>query len=203
MRKRSISDQCLLTRDVNFNFKRSKSEEKLRSSKLAKNQQNDKKKKQIINFIKPTSIFRIKKNKNNDIIFPVKLTTENETMKRQQNQQNKKKKSVILEAASLLKVENYSELNERIEILKLSMMNNLNKLIERDVSLMDLERKANNLTNDTLNLKMTSVKVKKIKMYKKFRKKILICLLIFIVIFVLYCYFLFFINQNNPDTIKK
>lgn len=194
MRKRSISDQCLVARDFNFNFKRSKSEERLRSSKLAKSQQNDKKKKQIINFIKPTSIFKIKKNRNNETNFPVKLITVNETSKRPQN--HKKKKSVILEAASLLKVENYSQLNEKIENLKLSMMNSINKLIERDVSLMDLERKANNLTTDTLNLKMTTVKVKKIKMYKKFRKKILICLFVFFLIVVCYCCFLFVINRN-------
>ncbi|RNA40990.1 hypothetical protein BpHYR1_044513 [Brachionus plicatilis] len=162
MRKRSISDQCLVDRDISFNFrqniKKSKSEEQLKLFKHGQNNQADSKRKQIINFVKPTSIFRIKKNKNNYQNLPVKLKTVNETGGKQKNQLSMKKKSVVLQAAALLQVDNYSELNERIEFLKVSMMNNLNKLLERDVSLMDLERKADNLTADALNLKMTSNK---------------------------------------------
>lgn len=200
MRKRSISDQCLATHNISINFNRSKSEERLKSCKFAaKNQQNESKRKQIIKFVKPSSIFKIKKNKNNIRIPSFKFTTVNETENKQKNEQNVKKQSVVLQAAALLQFESYSELNERVESLKISMMNNLNKLLEREVSLMDLERKADNLTTDTLNLKMTSTKVKKIKLYKKFRKKIFVCLLIFVVVIGLYCYFLFFLNLNKTD----
>ncbi|CAF0807410.1 unnamed protein product [Brachionus calyciflorus] len=200
MRKRSISDQCLVKHNLVYNFKqnlnRAKSEEKLKINKIV-TKQGQSKRKQFLNFVKPASLFRFKKDKSK-IEHPIILTTINEneavTVK------FPKKKSIVLQAGDFLNADNYPDLNGKLEVLKISMMNNLNRLIERDHSLMDLEKKADSLNCDALNLKMTSNNIKKLKAYKKLRNRIFFCLIVLVIILIFYSAFIFWFNYTRPKS---
>lgn len=158
-------------------------------------------KKPFGNFIKPSSLFKFKKFKpkfaskqpqiptiieineefkqSNQNICIQTNKKENTVIHVQAKPNNQRKTSIVLQAAALLNFENYTDMNAKIELIKKSMMDNLNRLIERDASLMDLETKADNLNKDTLNLNMISNKINKLNTKKKLQHRIIFCIVVF------------------------
>lgn len=210
MKKKSISDQCLVARDlknlkglkynVNRLSKKSRSEEKINIPKS---------KLQFTNFVKPSSLFKFKKIKQkfvNKSIQPIpELVVINENNQRdsKETRPSPKKNSIILQATALVNLDDYSDLNEKIEALKMSMMQNLNKLIERDASLMDLQVRADNLNKDTFELNVTSGRIKKWYKFKKLKNKIILFLFFLVFILVVCLYFWYENNLNNRNIESK
>ncbi len=99
------------------------------------------------------------------------------------NHINRHKDSVFLSTTTttLMTQQDFSEIivnaNERLDLVKIEMMNNINKLIERENGLIDLEAKANNLSLNTIDLNQTSNNVNKTLKLKFFNKKMIYILL--------------------------
>ena len=77
--------------------------------------------------------------------------------------------------------ENYDDLNTKLDMIKKSVMENLNKLKDRNVSLQDLEMKADYLSQHALNLNMVSTNIKKqqkAKMRVKYSMAVIVVLFI-------------------------
>lgn len=80
-------------------------------------------------------------------------------------------------------------------------MDNLNKLQERDVSLQDLVLKADYLSQNALNLNLTSVNIKKQKVKSNVKIKLLIVCLIFFFASAVYSYFIYYgLYRDNLKT---
>lgn len=104
-----------------------------------------------------------------------------------------RKNSILVQTTALLDYDTYDELNVKLDMIKQSVMENLNKLKERDVSLQDLEMKADYLSQHALNLNMVSTNIKKQQKATKMNVKyiMLVILVVFVGISTVYSYLLY------------
>ena len=203
MRKKSISDECLAiasAKNLRLKLNKCKSEldmvvsdrkNSLSKEKISHNSNlNKKMKKKFKNFTKllfnGSSTKKLNDKENiSKCDNLVNLRKQSEDIINY-NHVNRHKDSVFYTTSTtttLMTQQDFSNMilnaNERLDSVKIEMMNNINKLIERENGLNDLETKANNLSLNTIDLNQTSNNVKKslkIDYYKKF---------IYIVLFLL------------------
>jgi hypothetical protein len=101
---------------------------------------------------------------------------------------NLKNSSIILHAAAFINTYEkiYDNTLEKLDEIKFAMKENINKLIERDVNLNDLEVKAHNLNQNTLNLNLTSNKLKKKNQMpcRHWAVRIVVLFIVFLIIFI-------------------
>jgi hypothetical protein len=221
MRKKSISDECLAlaaTKCLRLKLNKCKSEldmvvldrkNSLSKEKLSHNSNlNKKMKKKFKNFTKllfnGSSIKKINDKENiSKCDNLVNLRKQSEDVINF-NHINRHKDSVFFTTTTttVMTQQDFSDMivnaNERLDSVKIEMMNNINKLIERENGLIDLEAKANNLSLNTIDLNQTSNSVKKTFKMKFFNKK-LIYILIYLFAFAS-AFITMFVLMNNYVT---
>lgn len=108
------------------------------------------------------------------------------------------KNSIVLQAAAF--INNYERIYdhtlEKLDDIKFVMKENINKLIERDANLNDLELKAHNLNQNTLDLNLTSHKLKQKHTFLalKYRSWAVRISILFIIVFIIIFYIYKLIN---------
>jgi hypothetical protein len=218
MRKKSISDECLaIAAAKNIRSKLSKCKSELdmvvleRKNSLSKEKLNHnsnlnkKMKKKFKNFTK--LLFNgssMKKLNDKDTMSKcdnlVSLRKQSEDGINY-NRINRHKDSVLYTTTTttVMTQKDFSDMivnaNERLDSVKIEMMNNINKLIERENDLIDLEAKANNLSLNTIDLNQTSNNVK--KSFKiRFNKKIIYILLYLVTFAAAFVSMFVFMNSS-------
>lgn len=197
MKKKSISDQCLVKNDLKMLAKsrlqmrrlsKSKSEEKFLRAKSSR----------LKAFIDPRrklDVFKTFKFRSNAQTSQQPTCTneninKNIQMSCVQLGGDQRKTSLLFQATACVEYESYQDLNEKLDIIKQSMMNNLNRLIERDVSIQNLEAKADILSKDAFNLQLISNNVKKAEYKNRLKSKfVLSCVFsTFLLLFLIVCF---------------
>lgn len=110
-----------------------------------------------------------------------------------------RRNSILFQTTTLIDYDNYQDLNAKIDVIKQSMMDNLNKLKERDVSIQDLEQKADYLNQHALNLNMVSTNIKKQQksiFRSNVKRRILGIMIVFFGLCSVCSYFIYFKISN-------
>ena len=113
-----------------------------------------------------------------------------------------RRNSILFQTTTLIDYENFQDLNAKIDIIKQSMMDNLNKLKERDVSIQDLEQKADYLNQHALNLNMVSTNIKKKQksiLRSSVKRRLLGVLVVFFGLCSVCSYFIYFKITNTAS----
>ena len=99
----------------------------------------------------------------------------------------------------------YEDSVEKIDTIKKALMQNIEKLIERNANLNDLQDKACNLNLNTLDLQITTNRVKKrtMKSYKNIIMIILVILLILVILAASYSIFEVYYDRKIKSKMKK
>lgn len=196
MKKRSISDQCLVSetlqklrlREQNATddwMSRTKSMDKLGDGESSHQR--------LSGRIKESSrgisrIFRLKPKSANQ------LSSSSMSSNAAKNN-DVTRGSPFFHATSLMDYQNCDDLNAKIDMIKQSMIENINKLKDRDISIQDLEQKADYLNQHALSLNMVSTNIKKQQkslLRSDVRSRLVGLLIVFFGLSTVYSYFIYF-----------
>lgn len=95
----------------------------------------------------------------------------------------------------LMDYQNCQDLNAKIDMIKQSMIENINKLKDRDISIQDLEQKADYLNQHALSLNMVATNIKKQQkslLRSDVRSRLVGLLIVFFGLSTVYSYFIYF-----------
>ena len=202
MRKRSISDQCLVS-DVVKKLRQSQNQANTNECRLSKCKSEDKiinnNNNKLLHPISAANLVAVKKAESNRLFPRIFKSKKNLSSTRSSNCSSRsdvgvaqRKNSLLLQTTAFLEFGSYEELNEKIDMIKQSVVDNLNKLKERDVSLQNLEMKADYLNQQALNLNMLSTNIKRQKRKSSVKFRLLVGTLLFVSFSTIYSYLIYF-----------
>lgn len=201
MRKRSISDQCLVS-DVVKKLRQSQNQSNTNECRLSRCKSEDKinnNNNKLLHPLSGANLVALKKGESNRLFPRIFKSKKNLSSTRSSNCSSRsdvgvaqRKNSLLLQTTAFLEFGSYEELNEKIDMIKQSVVDNLNKLKERDVSLQNLEMKADYLNQQALNLNMLSTNIKRQKRKSSVKFRLLVGTFLFVAFSSIYSYLIYF-----------